>query len=385
MNNKVLIIGSDHHNTLGLIESLAQRGVKPYVIVYSHDKVPYLKYSKNYTQLWVCDTEDGIIECMLSNFEDKTNKTIVLSSADVVSVFLDYHYKELNDYFILPISARYGELERIMSKQYMAELAIKVGITVPRTWLTDDTKIPEGIEYPCITKAISSIAGAKDNIAICQNEEDLKHFLNDTHHCESILIQKFIDKAFEFQFLGCSLNNGNEIIIKGRTNIDRPNGIENTFFLSFDIYEPEFEALVEKVKQFIKETQYNGPFSVEFLRGKDGVNYFTEMNFRNDGNAYCQTAAGINIPYIMYLYYSGGDYIQELNNSEVHKVYLMPEVSYTRCMLLGEFGFKEWWRNMKKADCYTTYFKNDSRLFYRFLYIQIRDVVRNKTKRIFGK
>ena len=383
--NKVLIVGSDHHNTLGIIESLAQRGIKPYVIVYTHDKKPYLRYSKNYTRLWVCDSEMKIISCMLDNFCDDQNKAIVISSADEVSVFLDKHFEQLINHFYLPISSRYGQLEDIMSKQFMADLAQNVGLTVPRTWMTTDKTIPADIEYPCITKAVSSIAGAKDNTAICQDETDLKHFLNDMPHCNTIIIQKFIEKEFEFQLLGCSFNDGNEIVISGRTNIDRPNGIENTFFLSFDKCESELDELISKAKLFIKETKYNGPFSVEFLKGKDGVNYFTEMNFRNDGNAYCQTAAGINIPYLMYLYYSGGDYRQELSESDVHKVFLMPEISYTKCLLRGEFGIKEWWRNMKKADCFTTYFKNDSRLFYRCAYIQIREIIKNKTGRFLNK
>ena len=30
MNNKVLVIGADHHNTLGIVESLGEKGIKSY-------------------------------------------------------------------------------------------------------------------------------------------------------------------------------------------------------------------------------------------------------------------------------------------------------------------------------------------------------------------
>ena len=130
------------------------------------------------------------------------------------------------------------------------------------------------------------------------------------------------------------------------------------------------------------ETRYNGPFSVEFLRDKNGTDYFTEMNFRNDGNAYCQTCAGINVPYIMYLYYSGGDYKAELRKSYVHQIYMVPEIRYLQYKLSGEFGWKEWYRNMKKANCYTTYFKQDKAVFRQFLLNRISGFVRRRLNRL---
>lgn len=41
---------------------------------------------------------------------------------------------------------------------------------------------------------------------------------------------------------------------------------------------------LSKVNDFIKRIGYSGLFSVEFLRGQDGNNYFLEINMRNDGN-----------------------------------------------------------------------------------------------------
>ena len=32
-NNKVLVIGADHHNTLGIVESLGEKGIKYYVLI----------------------------------------------------------------------------------------------------------------------------------------------------------------------------------------------------------------------------------------------------------------------------------------------------------------------------------------------------------------
>ena len=272
-----------------------------------------------------------------------------------------------------------GSLERKMSKEYMSDLAREVGLDVPRTWMVSDRKVPADIEFPCITKAISSVEGSKKNIKICKKREELEEFLANSEHCPIIQIQKFIIKDFEFQFLGCSMDNGKHIIISGRTHIDRPNGIDNTFFLKFDKVEPEFLDTLSKAKEFIKRVGYSGTFSIEFLKEKStGKNYFTETNFRNDGNAICQTSAGMNIPYIYYLYYSGGDWQKELSVSTVSTTYLMPEIYYFKCMLKREFSLKEWWRNYRRTTCFITYFKEDSRPFWYSLFREFKTTLRNR-------
>ena len=42
MNNKVLVIGADHHNTLGIVESLGQKGVKSYVLIVADIKTSFV-------------------------------------------------------------------------------------------------------------------------------------------------------------------------------------------------------------------------------------------------------------------------------------------------------------------------------------------------------
>ena len=381
MDKKIILIGADHHNILGVIESLGQKKIRPYVIVRNNVNDQYVLRSKFVEKGWLCLTDEDMLNVLLTEFCNEMSPSIIYSCDDAVTCFLDAHYYQLEDKFILPVSAHHGMMAAIMDKQYMTSLASMVGLDVPKTWMVADNTVPNDIEYPCITKAISSIKGTKDNIAICHNGNELEEFLSH-EHCDIIQIQAFIDKAFEFQFLGYSFDDANEILITGRTNIDRPKGIDNTFFLSFDNIEPEFNSTLEKAKSFIRETQYNGPFSIEFLRGKDGKNYFTEMNFRNDGNAYCQTSAGINVPYISYLYFTGQDYKKEIENSPIHKVFLMPEIAYLRRVWVGEVSLKEYIQNCKKADCYTTYFKEDKALFLYFLYQQFGDIFVNKIKKL---
>lgn len=382
MNNNVLVIGADHHNTLGIIESLGQKGIMSYVLIVADVKKSFVLTSKYVVTGWICKKPSDIIDIMIRNFDESNEKTIVFSSYDDVSAVLESNSRKLESRFILPITSIDTPLSTIMSKEYMSSLARKVGLQVPRTWIVTDSIVPEDIEYPCITKAISSIEGTKRNMRICHNRETLESFLKQTEHCPTIQIQKFIMKEFEFQLLGCSLNSGEEVIISGRTHIDRPNGIDNTFFLKFDKLEPWFQDIVSKSIEFVKATKYSGTFSIEYLHDINGCDYFTEMNFRNDGNAICQTAAGVNIPYIYYLYYSNGDYKEELCNSTVRPIYLMPEIYYFKCLTYGEFGLKEWWHNMKRTDCFITYFKGDTKPFWGCIRREISSMLKNKLKRV---
>ena len=382
---EVVIITIEYHNGLSIIESLGQKGILTNVIDVTDEPKPYMLCSKFVKQGWKCKTNEDAISILLNDFKGDGEKALLISCSDDATAMLDKHYDELKDRFILPLTSFHGHQEELMSKQYMSNLAQNIGMNVPETWLLEkDQEIPEDIIYPCITKAISSVAGTKiDNIRVCNDYKELKSFVYSSGHCTTLQIQRFIDKVFEFQFLGCSFNDGNEIIISGRTHIDRPNGLENAYFLRFDKVEEELKPLENKVRKFISKTRYNGPFSVEFLRDKNGTDYFTEMNFRNDGNAYCQTCAGINVPYIMYLYYSGGDYKAELRKSYVHQIYMVPEITYLRCKKSGEFGWKEWYRNMKKANCYTTYFKQDKAVFRQLILNIIRKSILKRVRRIF--
>jgi predicted ATP-grasp superfamily ATP-dependent carboligase len=123
-------------------------------------------------------------------------------------------------------------------------------------------------------------------------------------------------------------------------------------------------------------------FSVEFLRGKDGKDYFLEINFRNDGNAIAVTESGTNLPYIWYLFNIGGDYKTEIAASNIRDIYSVPEDSYFLEMVNGVISFREWKTNMQKANCYITYFKDDKAPFYALMRLQSKEFIKAIVKRI---
>lgn len=241
--------------------------------------------------------------------------------------------------------------------------------------------LPKGILFPCITKPQG---GGKDLEKVFDDYSSLEDFLQKDCKGRTIIIQEFIKKEFEFQFLGVSLDGGERIIIPGRTHIDRPNGIQNGFFLEFIPIESKLHDTLEKTKQFIRNVGYTGLFSVEFLHTVSGEDYFLEMNFRNDGNAICVTKAGVNLPYIWYLYKRINNFNIDSFNTPITHVYLLPEHKYFGALLTREIGFKEWFRNVRKANCYYLSFKDDKKpsiYFWYKYFTSIISIVLGKIKR----
>lgn len=362
--NKALVIGSDHHNTLGVVQSLGIKGIPVYVIIDDNPNISFVLKSKYVTKGWVCRDEIDVLNCLKTNFCDEKERAIVIATNDHIASLLDAHYDELQSTLICPNCKKQGALVEWMNKDKMDVAASEVGIRIPLSWIVKKGEYLSGIPFPVMTKSISSLEGGKSNIHVCRTQVELDKVLSEQIKYPLLQVQQFIDKKFEFQFIGCSLNGGEEIIIPGRTHIDRPKGMDNTFFLQYKPLDDSFKVLLDKVIVFIKKTGYSGTFSVEFLRDENGQDYFLEMNFRNDGNAKCLTAAGVNIPYIWYLYNIGGDYKSEIRKSQIQEVSFMPEETYFIQMLLKEVGFGQFIKDMWKADSYAVFSKDDKKPYF---------------------
>ncbi len=359
MQNKVLVIGGDHQNTLGVIEALGQKGVRSYVIILGQVRNSFVLKSKFVEKGWICENEDALVSSILDNFKPEKKKAVAIACCDDAANILDAHYEQLDQLLVIPTVNGVGTLISWTDKNKMTETAKRLGITIPPSWLISNTTIPADIVYPCVIKPISSVNHGKKGFAKCANEKELITYFSSKKEGEPVQAQQFIEKDFEFQFIGCSLHGGEEVIIPGLTHIETTTGFNNLVFLRYDRYDSSFENTVEVSKRFVKETGYSGLFSIEFMRGKDGKDYFLEMNFRNDGNGISVTSSGTNLPYIWYLYASGGDYNGELARSSVKTTYMMPEISFFLSVINGEVSFREWLADCKKTTCYLTRFEDD--------------------------
>ena len=368
--NNILVIGGNHHNTLGMVRSLGSKGLLSEVCLIADPSSKIVVKSKYILQTMIFSTEELLIAYLKEKREKNSSfKTVVLIGSDHVAAVVDDNYEDLKDNYVV-FNAK-GNLSQLMNKETMCQMAVEIGFNVPRHVVVNLDKAHQdtilnckSIDYPCITKAISSIEGSKTDTTICKNENDLKLFLSKPDLCRTIQIEQFIEKEFEYQFIGLSLDDGKYVLIPGHSQINRPKGIQNTFFFPYVVNDDSFSNTLKKAKDFILRTGYEGIFSMEFIRGKDGKDYFLEINYRNDGNAICVTDAGFNLPYIWYLFATGGNFRKEINSCNFKPVYYCPEIVYTMEYAYGEVTLIQYLKDLFRASSFTNYYKGDSPWYY---------------------
>ncbi len=301
--NKIIVLGDDFWNTLGVIRSFGEAGYKPYFINI-HRGRSFVRHSRYIKQSWQVDTIERGFDILYSFFGTEKIKPVVICTSDKSISFLDKHYNEFCDKFILPNAARkQGEINRLMDKDIMLEIADKVNMLHPKCLsvdidaLTLNALAELSVNYPCLTKPLMSIEGTKADIVVCENKEKLWTTLQKikSEGCYKVQIQDYIRKECEMLIFGCSLSSG-EIIIPGIIKKIR----EFPFNMGTAAY-AEISSDVEKyidthlIAGYLKEIKYSGLFSMEFLLDR-GQMYFLEINLRNDGHGYAPTYGGVNIP-----------------------------------------------------------------------------------------
>lgn len=359
-----IIIGGDHHNTLGVLRSLGEAGIKSDLIVVSYTHKISVQKSK-YVDSCICISKPEEITAILLNKFTEDNKRTVICCSDVAASEVDLNYNSLSEYFHLPHSS-HGQsyLTNVMNKGTMLDLAKKVGIPVPKSF-----PALQDVKLPCFIKPLISKVGSKQDITICRNDKDLDEFSKTYHISQEFQYQQFIDKEFEFQLIGCSLNYGDTIIIPGVSKVVRSSHTSNTGVISYlPLDSIKFEFL-EECKSFIRNIGYEGLFSMEFIRDKKGNDYFMEINLRNDGNAICVFASGVNLPLIWHRYCQHLPW-ECLNVSIQRPTMTIPELDDFFLFLHRKITLKRWLIDLIKADCRMEFSTKDWKPFaYKIIYL----------------
>jgi predicted ATP-grasp superfamily ATP-dependent carboligase len=200
MNNKVVIIGTNHQNALGVIQSLARERVKPYVIIQSKLKKSFVLRSKYIERGWICSTDDDVLRCLLQNFTDTERKAVLYTCSDDAASLVDNNLNLLNDCFYLPNAVKQGAVSSWMNKDKMTKSAKSFGIATPKSWLINIGDNINEVEYPCITKSITSVKNGKADFKLCNNSDELKVFLEGNHNCRVFKFKNILTKILNFNF-----------------------------------------------------------------------------------------------------------------------------------------------------------------------------------------
>lgn len=355
--NKVIVIGGTHHNSLGVIRSLGERGYNVEFINFNigerFDYVAKSKYISKYLPL-------TSIEQLFPYLQQRPveYKEVIISCADVVTEYLNMYLEALSERYIIPGVPQQGKMIELMDKTRMIEMVSRRGITAPAIWsLSLDV---DYVTFPCITKCYVSSHGGKSDIVIFHSKEELNNFLQKNQG--EIFAQAYISKKEEVQLIGCSLKEGEEVIIPGMSKIIRSQPNTNTGFLEYGPLDYVYKDIVERAKLYIRDCKYSGLFSFEIMRGMDDKIWFLEINFRNDGNAWCVTKSGVNLPVIWVKACYGDDYKNEICTPK--QLLMMPELQDLKLVLQRKVSFIQWCKDWKRTDYFMEYDKQDKKPFF---------------------
>lgn len=297
LNYRHIVFGVEHYNPLGLIRSLGEYGIRPIFIVINDGSVrPFASKSKYISDIYpVASIEEGYHLLLQKTFDNK--KCFLYTADDQTESYLDCHYEALNEKYYFFNAGASGVITRFMDKKAILDCAERHGFNVLKAQIVQrGGEIPDDIEYPVITKAITpTIGNWKADSHICNDEDELRSAYNNIQS-QNVLIQKYIRKKNELCLDGISVNNGQDVLVTIASNYNYV--LRDTYSPYMKVFNFRDEEMLRKLKHMFGEIGFEGIYSVEFLIDQDGQYYFTEINFRNSTWSYASTVLGMNLPAI---------------------------------------------------------------------------------------
>lgn len=368
---KVIVIGGNHHNTLGLIRSIGEKGLPVYLFLEHQESLVTcnLRFSKYITKMYHLKDEEEILTLLKRDFWNECSRLVILCASDASVCLLDEHYDELKDKFLFFNAGKQGRISFFMNKLNTFPLAEKCGFKTIKTWhVKSSDNIPNDIGYPCFSKASNSSIDGKNGIGISNSEEELREKLKCANE---LLVQEYIEKEYEIDINGFSYNHGENVVInavcrKIRDYTDRQSQFEVLEDMS---HYPHVDYTA--IKKVIKAIEYEGLFSVE-LMCKNGIYYFLEINLRSDAMNYLYASGGYNYPYLWYLYNSGNVDIAKITSSQLSKPLYIMQWSDFSDVVHKRLSLCHWLKDLARTRAFFVLNRRDIKPFMHLIWQNVK-------------
>lgn len=378
MNKKVIVLGSDHYNAIGVVQCLGQEGVYIILVLSGKSKHPLISRSKYVRELYQTDNyEDGIDLIVSKLVQDEP--TVIIPCGDEAALLLENNRQRLKDHFLFQHVIGDYSLADLMNKNLQARLASESGLDAPVSYeVTDLQLLPLNIPYPCIVKPLLSCEGDKRDITVAYTEEELYSILESIlKHTPRVIVQQYIqskDTEKELNILGCSLTDGRCVVPMCIEKVRvHPKGTGSVSVGKVFPLTEEYLLLKEKICTLIKNIGYVGLFSVELIVCNDQKNYFIELNLRNDALNMILVKAGVNLPYIHLQDLIGEplkDY-QPINKSMT----IICEPIHMASLYHRGISLIQWTKDIIHTDGFMLYDKNDKGVVIHHFIDKLRGLI----------
>lgn len=358
IENEIIAIGGNHHNLLGVVRTLGEKGIKSNIIVTNENKYAFViksKYVKKYKI--IKENEDEILEA-LNEYKNLDKKPILIPTSDYAEYTIDKNLDELSKYFIVPnIDNTQGKVITLMNKFNQSILFDKYNLKTPKTEILNLKQEKDNkIGYPFILKPIISANGEKADIRICKNEEEFNKAKEELRckKYKDILIQEFLDNVEECDLIGYCFGKDvylPGIVVKERVYPPKKGTISYGKVIGFDKENHE----LFKLYSMLKDINYNGLIDIDLFKVKNEY-YINEINFRNSGNAYIYSSQNINLAYMWVC----ESLDKEISMNNINEEFYFIDEYLERSQLLNKnITIKEWFEAKRKASCYFVKNKKD--------------------------
>ncbi len=363
LKNKVILIGGNHHNGLGLARSFGVNGIKPYgVIVGEGAEHGFVRKSKYWVKTWVIKSDDEIVEFLLSTFQNEKEKPVVIPYSDGAAEEIDLNLDRLKEYFLLPsIGGQQGKIAELMDKQKQVEFAQTYGIPMAKSCVVDlsDIRLPEDMIYPCIVKPVVSAEGEKSDIRKCDTETQTVAYLQELRKkgYHRFLVQEYLIYDTEYLMVG-SISGQNQCWFNSKKIRVWPvvGGSSSCLQVTSENNVQEF---FDEVRNAFGQVGYDGIFDVEALRVGEKI-YLNEINWRNSGTIYSVFGSKVYYPVNWYYWKTENQSPENFIRTCLDDtVYTMDESLDLRHVACGNITLRQWLNDKKKARAFAIWDATD--------------------------
>lgn len=380
--NKVILIGGDHHNGLGLARSFGINGIRPYgIIVKKGGKKSFAGISRYWAKTWVINDNSILLDLLIDKFSNEQEKPVIIPWSDSEAAYIDQNLNVLKKYFIVPsLNQSQGAIVNMMDKDRQIDFMKKYGLPMAKSWiipLSGDYNITE-ISYPCICKPVSSYEGQKSDIKKCSDKEALSQYLSELSGkgYNRILVQQYIDFDKELEFVGSFSDNPSYIISENIRSWPAVGGT-NSFFRIID--NDNVKQVCKNILNALRKEKYFGMFDIELFKVSDTI-FVNEINWRNSGNSFICLCSGVHWAVDWYLDAIGQDTSNRKHNSDDTNVYCMNEATDPRHVVFEKLKLRDWFSDFRKTKGFALWDKKDLKpTFTQYIHL-VKELINNKNK-----
>lgn len=388
MNNRTIIIGGNHVNTLGLIRGLGVNGVHPYLVLVAQEGGNnYCAKSKFVSGVSYVKNNEEALEVLRDEFTDETTPPILMPSSDGAIFMIDTHHEELKRKYLIPhINNKQGEIARLMNKMNQSEWAHSIGIKTARTYLIDLQKLDRGhistLPSICVIKPVLSHEGRKIDICKCKTHLETENYLEKlkTKGYKQCLVQEFINYDCQYVIHGCILQSSKDIPHILLQNLREWPATGGTGCYRAFVEDEQTKNIAQDIVARIRDYGYRGLFDIEFFK-RDNEFLLNEVNFRSSGVGYSMFHNRVYYPYYYYQDRSCGESIEV--NTMIHSHHTImsvkKDINHVR---YGSLTFRHWIKDFFKTRDFATFMWGDLRPMFAYYWPVVRN--RFRVNRLFN-